>query len=435
MSIMGGKSLIKKHRFFYGWYIVVAAWLMILLRAPVAVSIFFKPMLEDFGWDRATLSSVQSVALIVFTISSPFLGRLIDRFGPKAMILVAVFTQTLSRVLNGIAFNIWHLYLARLLYNVDVLQSSQVLINRWFIKQRGTAQGIFATGVSLGTMILTPISQQLILTMGWRLTMLFWAAVTIAVMLPLSFVITDNPGDKGYEPYGQNPCGVEPNDPIYKNRNSALEAQLTVRKSSRFSEVIRDRSFWFLYASHLICGIGCGFMMTHIVVFATDMGYSEMLAAFLVSLQGAANLVGILITGPLSDKIVRKNVLALTHFVRSISFISIVVFIALGGGSLWLLYLAIVLFGFGWFTTAPLAAGLIADLFGHLRMGTLIGGIGSCHMFGMAVGAYLGGAIFELTQSYYSFFIIQGLLEFVAATFAYSIKQEIAMLNDRTMSM
>jgi MFS family permease len=81
------------------------------------------------------------------------------------------------------------------------------------------------------------------------------------------------------------------------------------------------------------------------------------------------------------------------------------------------------LFGFGWFTTAPLAAGLIADLFGNLRMGTLAGIIMSCHMLGAAIGAYAGGAIFEATQSYYLFFVTQCLLEFGAVIFAFFIRQ------------
>ena len=125
----------------------------------------------------------------------------------------------------------------------------------------------------------------------------------------------------------------------------------------------------------------------------------------------------------MSDRLARSKVLALTHFIRSISFATIVTFTLLGGGSLWLLYIAVALFGFGWFTTAPLASGLVADLFGYRRMGTIIGLTMSCHMIGMAIGAYAGGITFELTGSYYFFFLIQGILEFLAAVFAFAIKR------------
>jgi len=396
---------------------------MIFLVSAVAVSIFFKPMLEDFGWDRATLSSVQSVALIVFTILSPFLGRLIDKFGPRTMILACVATQVLSRVLNGVATNIAHLYLARLLYGINVLPSSQILINRWFVKKRGTALGIAATGMAIGTLVLTPVSQHLILVWGWRPTMLFWAAVTLVVMLPLALTLRNNPQDRGYGPDGEPLDSVGTASPS-PEPDAASRTDIGAKTGGSLFEATKTRSFWFLSASHLICGIGCGFMMTHILIFATDVGYSAMIGASLVSVQGGVNLAGVLVTGLLSDRMVRKKVLALTHFIRSLSFGTAVIFILLGGGPLWLLYVAMALFGFGWFTTAPLTAGLVADLFGNLRMGTILGVVTAYHMLGMAIGAYAGGAVFELTQSYYLVFLSQGLLEFLAAIFALCIKQK-----------
>jgi MFS family permease len=118
-------------------------------------------------------------------------------------------------------------------------------------------------------------------------------------------------------------------------------------------------------------------------------------------------------------------VLGLTHVIRSLAFFTAVIFILRGGGSLWILYLAMVLFGFGWFTTSPLTSGLVADLFGGLRMGTIIGVTMSCHTVGMALGAYAGGVTFELTGSYYRFFLVQGILEFLAAGLAFAIRRPI----------
>lgn len=413
-----------KSRFFYGWYLVIASWIMIFLMNNTAISIFFKPMLQDFGVDRATLSLTQSAALIVFAIFSPLLGRLIDRFGPRAVIFYCVGTQLFSRVLNGMAISLWHLFLARFLYEVRVLHATQVLINRWFIKKRGTALGIVASGYPLGTLILPPLSQYLILIWNWRATMLFWAAVTFVIMLPMALIIRDRPEDKGVGPDGEplDSTGSIASSP--RQAKGTATAALGIRTGSSLAEAMRTRALWLMATCHFICGNGCGFMMTHIVIFATDMGYGDMIAASLLSVQGGLNLVGVLATGHLSDKIVRSKVLSLTHFIRSLSFATIVIFILLGGGSLWLLYAAMVLFGFGWFTTAPLQAGLVADLFGSLRMGTILGVIVSCHTLGMATGAYAGGAIFELTRSYYWFFFAQGLLEFLAAVFAFFIKQK-----------
>jgi MFS family permease len=407
-----------RHRLFYGWYLVAAAWMMLFLTCAVAVGIFFKPMLEEFQWDRATLSSVQMVALILFSLVLPFLGRLIDRFGPRAMLFACVATQTLSSVINGVATSLWHLYIGRFLYGIQSMHATQVLINRWFVKKRGRALGIAATGAPLGTLILSPVSEYLVLNWGWRPTMLFWAGVTFVILLPLTLMVRDRPEDKGYLADGER-LPATPLETSPEQEFAAPEGET----GRSLAESLRLGSFWLLAGTQVICGIGCGFMMTHIVIFATDVGYSDMIGASLLSVQGGVNLLGVLLTGYFSDRYARSRVLSLTHLIRGLSFAATVVFLLLGGGSLWLLYIAMALFGFGWYTTAPLSSGLTADLFGYRRMGTILGLILSCHMIGMAVGAYAGGVVYVLTGSYFFFFVTQGALELLAAIFAFFIKR------------
>jgi MFS family permease len=414
------KQLSHQPVFFYGWYIVAASWVMLFLVSAVGVGIFFKPILEEFGWDRATLSAVHTFALILFAIATPFIGRFIDRFGPKAMLFTCLVTQTLSSTINGLATGIWHIFTGRFLYEIKALQGSQVLINRWFEKKRGRAQGIAATGLPIGALVLSPLSQYLVLTWGWRVTMFFWAGLGLVILLPLTLLIRNNPEEKGYGPDGQpldTMVHIEPGVEVQP-------AVITGTTGHTMAQAARNGSFWLLSAAQLICGIGCGFMMTHIVIFATDFGYTEMIGASLISVQGGLNLVGVLLTGHLSDRYARSRVLTLTHFIRSLAFFIAVGFIFLNGAPLWMLYLSMVLFGFGWFTTSPLTSGLVADLFGDLRMGTIIGVTMSCHTIGMALGAYAGGITYDLTGSYYPFFLVQGALELLAAGLAFAIKRK-----------
>ena len=414
----------NKPKFLYGWYTVAASWIMIFLMSAVTVGLFFKPILEDFGWDRATLSLAQSVALIAYMLASPFLGRFIDRFGPRLMILFCVGTQFFSRLLNGVAGTVWHFSLARFFYEVKVLPGTQVLASRWFVKKRGTVQGILASGMPAGLLLLIPISQYLILLWGWRPTMLFWAAVTLVVMLPLALMIRNNPEDRGYAPDGEPLDEVMPVVPPPRPGGVDRGAGHGVKTGSGLREAVKTRPFLFLTAAHFICGIGCGFMTTHIVIFATDFGYSDMIAASLLSVQGGLNIVGVLVTGHLADRMAGSKVLALTHLVRTISFATMIVFILFGGGSLWILYLGMAFFGFGWFTTAPLTAGLVTGLFGSLRMGTILGVTTSSHILGWAIGAYVGGAIFDMTHSYYTAFLIITPLSLLATVFSLAIKQK-----------
>lgn len=409
-----------KPALFHGWYIVAGSWMMLFLVNAVSVGIFFKPILEEFGWDRATLSLVHTAALLVYAAATPFLGRVIDRYGPRLMIFICVAAQTLSSAVNGLAAGVGHIFAGRFLYEMKPLQASQVLINRWFIRKRGTAQGIAATGMPIGALVLSPLSQYLILAWGWRPTMFFWAGAVFIILVPLSFLMRNKPQDKGLLPDGIPVKSMfEP-----EAGGAGAAAPIADVTGHTLARAVKSASFWLVAATQLICGVGCGFMMTHIVIFATDYGYTEMVGASLLSVLGGVNLLGVLVTGHLSDRHARHRVLALTHAVRSLAFFTAVGFIILDGGPLWMLYAAMALFGFGWFTTSPLTSGLVADLFGNLRMGTIIGVTTSCHTIGMAAGAYAGGISFDLTGSYYVFFIIQGGLELLAAGFAYAIRRK-----------
>jgi predicted MFS family arabinose efflux permease len=354
---------------------------------------------------------VQTSALLVFAAASPLLGRLVDRFGPKYMLLAGVFAQALSSAVTGLAGSVWHLFVSRFLYEIRPLHSSQVLINRWFVSRRGAALGISATSMPVGMLALSPLSQYLVQSWGWRETLLFWAGVTVLILLPLFFVLRDSPQDKGCTPDGE-----------IKAATAAAEA--TETSGHRLAEAVRTGAFWLLGGTHVICGIGCGFVMTHTVIFATDIGYTAMVGASLLSVMGGVNLAGVLVTGHMSDRFRRSRVLALTHCIRGLAFLTIVIVVLAGGGPLWLLYLAVAMFGFGFFTTAPLVAGLVGDLFGNRRMGTIMGVVLATHMVGTAIGSFAGGLIYELTGSYLTFFAIQGGLELLAAVFAFAIRRQ-----------
>jgi MFS family permease len=414
------KSGAAKPRLFYGWYLVAISWLMLFLSGATAISIFFKPMLDEFGWDRAALSLIGAIALLVFAAFSPFLGRLIDRFGSRVMLTIGVTAQVLSNVINGWAGSIWHLYIVRIIGEMKPTHSTQVLVNRWFEKKRGRALGFVATGYPIGVLVLSPISQYLVLTWGWRTTLWFWAGVLAVILLPATVLIRNKPEDKGLFA-----DGASLPQKVTKDLSLRMENRREVKAESgkNLKEAVSNRSFWLLSATQLICGVGCGLMMTHTVIFATDIGYSAMIGASFLSVQGGLNLVGVLLTGQMSDNMSRNRVLALTHLFRSLSFLALISAALLSGNSLWLLYLAMALFGFGWYTTAPLSAGLIADLFGYRQMGTLLGIILSAHMIGMAIGTYAGGITYQLTGGYFPIFLFQGVIELLAAIFAFLIKR------------
>jgi sugar phosphate permease len=411
------QSVDVKSKFFYGWYLVAISWLMLFLLCASATSLFFKPILEEFSWNRATLSLVGAICMLFFAVVSPFVGRLIDRFGPRAMLYVTLLVQTISNITYGLAANIGTIFAGSMLAQLKPTTATQVLINRWFVKMRGRALGIITTGPAFGTLVLSPLSQHLINAWGWRNTLFFWGGITLVLLLPLSLLIRNKPEEKGFMPDGQL---LAADLPTTDSPDSTIVSKSY--NGSSLKEALSNYSFWLLAGTQIICGIGCGLWMTHIVIFATDMGYSSMIGASFLSVQGGVSMVGVLVTGQISDFMARNKVLAVTHFIRAVSFFVIIAAILFAGSSLGMIYLAMVLFGFGWFATAPLTGGLVADLFGNQRMGTIISLTISSHMIGSALGTFGGGLVYTLTGSYFNIFVIQGMLELAAMGFAFAIK-------------
>jgi MFS family permease len=400
-------------RVFYGWYLVAAAWLMSFMVSATAVGLYFKPLLDEFQWSRAQLSLVSSLTLLAFAALSPLVGRLIDRFGPRRMLLAATAAQILSALTYGLAHSLGAIYAGRLLYELKPTHGTQILINRWFTKKRGQALGILSSGLPVGQLVLSPISQYLITTWGWRNTFYFWAALTAVLVLPLFLFIKDQPQDQGLFPDGDpGPAPGVPLIPASPDQNSGLNT----------GPALRQPAFWLLAATHFICGISCGWMATHLVIMAVDLGYSAIIGASFLSVQGGVSLLGVLATGFLSDRLARRKVLSLTHLIRSLGLWIMVAPLWFGLNSPLLLYSAMVLFGFGWFTTSPLAAGLAADLFGRMRMGTLLGIILASHLIGMAVGSFAGGLSYQLSGSYGPILSGMAALEMLAAFLALNIR-------------
>jgi MFS family permease len=387
---------------------------MLFITSGTGVAIFFKPMLDEFGWDRPTLSLASSVAALVFAAIAPFMGRFIDRFGGRAMLFIATATQTLSSLVIGLAPNLALIYIGRILGIIGYLHPATVLVNRWFVKKRGWALGIVSIGFPMGILVLSPVSQLLVLSWGWRQTLFFWAGVTVILILPLVVFLRNKPGDKGLLPDGEVASEIA---------HSESEPRARTETGVDLKQTLGTRSFWLLFFAMFICGTSCGLILTHTVIFGTDLGYSEIIAATFLSVQGGVCILGVTLTGSISDRFARNKVLGATFIVRSLSFVVLVVAVVAGGTSLWMFYLGMAFFGFGSFTTAPLSNGLAADLFGNRRMGTIIGILSGAHMIGSAIGTFAGGLTYQLTGNYLIILAVQALVELLAAVFAFLIKK------------
>jgi MFS family permease len=377
------------------WFQVAAGFTVLFVASGVNFSfgILFKPILAELGSDRATLALAATASLLVNAAGQPLFGALIDRFGPRRVILPSLGLMALGTGLVALAGRPWQVVL---LYGVvagvgntgaGILPIS-VHVSRWFPGERGGIMAVAATGFSLGHLVFTQVAAHAALWAGWRAAYGLLAGILIGFGLAIVPWLRDAPGAVA--------AVVRPGTPLPASR----APQAFDRRAA-----LRTAGFWAMTGGLMGCGFTDFLLTTHLAPFATDLGLSPAVAANAVSLWAAANVAGILIAGSLAGRVGPRPALVLTYLLRAASLL----FLPWVRES-WQLYLFGILFGATFFTTAPLSATLTGRLFGPTHQGTIFGAANLFHHSAGALGALAGGIVFDRTGSYAAIFLASGFL-------------------------
>ena len=395
--------------FFYGWLMVLAGFvvLMVCWGCQFAFSVFLVPLTEHFGWTRASTAGVFSFNYLLFGAGSIFSGKLTERFGPRAVVAVGGAMMGAGLILSAAIQNLWQLYLV---YGVIIgLGASSTwgplaaTISRWFVTHRGLAMGIMSLGISLGIIVLPPLSRYLITALGWRMSFVFLGVLTAVLIIGISFLLKKDPREMGLSPYLQKP-----------GKSEGAEVPAAPSAAGRdwgFSEALATRAFWIIFVANLFWLIGFYMVSVHLAAYGTDLGLSPIAAAFAVSLIGGGSIFGKVSMGVLSDRIGPQKVLGINMFLQGVSIFGLV-----ASGSAFWIYLMAALFGFAYGGIAPQLPLLTAQFFGLSSLGSILGALIFSGAVGGALGPLLGGTIFDLSQSYSWSFSLAGVV--VISSFA-----------------
>jgi MFS family permease len=389
-------------RFYYGWVIVGVAMVSMAFWFGFRsmFSVFLVALVEQFGWGRGEAAGVQSLAMICYVAAAPLAGALIDRFGPRRVIVPGILLLAAGIALCASIHRLLHFYLFfGLMGGIGVtfvsIAAYTAIIPHWFEKKRGTASGIAASGIGLGTLVFVPLSQWLISGWGWRTSFLVLSVVTVVVLLPLNgLLLRHRPKDAGDAP------PEEKFAPVSGSRKAAdtLSAAVTPEFSWTVKEAMGTLNFWALMAFPMLCMISVYILSVHFVSFLVNAGLNKMVAASAFALIGIVSMVFRIIWGLVSDRIGREKAYSLGLFFFCISFYCLFRFQR--GGGLWLVYLFVLLAGIGWGASAPMFMASAADLFHGRAIGTIYGMLEGSAGIGGAFGAWIGGYLFDKTGSY-----------------------------------
>ena len=395
---------------FYGWYVLAASFIILLLNsgARFIIGVMFKPMIAEFGWDRSTVSLAFFIFMAVYALCITITGKLYDLYGPKWVIIISsLFLLTGYSSLYFI-HSFWQFVSFYSVISSAGLAGTSVplfsaISSKWFEKNRGLAISLALAGNCLGQFILIPISTILILLYGWRV-LCFWLGiimVLINVVLAVT-VIKGDPEDLGIDPYGHDRAT---NGEI---EHHGLETDGPIRDLG-LVQAMKTSSFWFFLFLMFVCGSGDFLVTTHLIPFVTDHGVSPVSAGNMLACLGLMSLAGILLAGPASDIIGNKTPIVLTFLLRVLLFIFILKY-----QNIVSFYIFSLFFGFSFLITAPLTPTLIGRLYGLSHVGILSGFITTIHHLGGGFWAYVGGLLFDLKGDYQLVFLLSAIMAFLA---------------------
>jgi MFS family permease len=397
-------------RLYYGWVVVGVTALALLVSAGVrsAPGVFLTSIETDLHLSLAAISFAVSIGLLLFGFVGPLTGWLVDRFGPRVVLLGGIALIGASMAISARMTSLWQVNLFwGALSGVGTGISGNVLgatvANRWFMARRGLVIGVFGAATSAGQLIFVPLLAWLESSIGWRDSVLVLAGVAAVLVAPVLLLMRNDPADLGLRPYG---AADEP----APQRAGASEGGV-MRRALAVPE------FWLLAGSFFICGATSnGLIGTHLIAHAHDHGISKGTAAGMLALMGTMNFVGTIASGWLTDRYNPRKLLACYYAFRGLSLFILPFVTNLSG-----LAVFAILFGLDYIATVPPTTALVADIFGRKHVGTVFGWVFCAHQIGAALAAWLGGVARDVTGDYGVAFLAAGALAVTAAALSLRI--------------
>jgi MFS family permease len=378
---------------FYGWWVVLVAGVGLSLNyGPIIAStfgVFLKPLSQEFGWSRAGISLAFSLANLVLSGALPLIGRLIDRLGARKVILPSVMIFGLGVMsFYFLSASLWHFYALYLLMGIVGSGSASVpyskVISRWFDQKRGLALGLAMAGTALGALIMPPLAQTLITTVGWRQAYVVLGLLVIGITIPVvGLFLKETPQRMGLWPDGAMvaPAGVA--------KRNGQEPGLSC------PEAWQTSAFWLMVGAFFLQSVGFHGYLIHLVPMLTDRGVSAQSAAMVLSLGAVGGVLGRVGGGYLLDRFFAPYV-AVCFFCGSALGMSLVWNGAVGG----LAFVAAFLVGLGVGAEFDIIAYMVSRYFGLRAFGEIYGYVFAAFTLGGVIGPPLMGIGFDSTGSY-----------------------------------
>jgi MFS family permease len=373
-------TLSEFDRGYYGWRVVLASSLGVMVGFGslfvYTFSIFMKPLGAEFGWGREAISRGFGFAALSMAVFSPILGHLLDRYGPRRVILPCSLIYGSAIVsLALLRPHLWQFYAVCILLGMVGNGAAHLAFSRaissWFHRRLGLALAMVMAGAGLGSMILPFVAQTIISRQGWRAAYLTLGALALVVALPMTWRFIH-----------ERAAGHHDSDP-------------SLHTGPTWQQSLRSYPFWIIIVILVVNSVAMNGTITHLVALLTDRGISPSGAALSASLLGGSSLLGRVVVGWVLDRFFGARV-------------AFVVFLITAGGILLLARantmamgcMAAALIGVGAGGEADVTPFLLTRYYGLRAFSTLYGITWTFYAIAGAIGPVILGRAFDTTGSY-----------------------------------
>tara|TARA_Y100000588_G_C14276254_1_gene934472 strand:+ start:1688 stop:2962 length:1275 start_codon:yes stop_codon:yes gene_type:complete len=318
---------LKPQNIFYGWYIVASGLVITVLQGGLYVygfGAFYTPFLNSFGATRAQVAGVLSLTRLEGGLIAPVAGFLIDKYGPRRLMLFGLSMMGLGFVLLSRASNLFMLYAVFVVMatgsSFDSARPVQVALANWFIRRRGRVMGLLMTGFGIGGSLVFVVAW-LIDTFGWRSAAVISGVTIWVVGLPLSLLVRHKPEDMGLLPDGEQPNSpnVDQSKELNGNRENISETEVDLEENFTARQALKTRAFWMLVLVYGAWSILPPTLSVHQFAFLQEevgISYSE--AGLWVSAFSFVSLFGRVSVGWISDYINPRYLLAILYVLMGV---------------------------------------------------------------------------------------------------------------------
>jgi MFS family permease len=365
---------------YYGWRVVLAACFGVMAGFGslfvYTFSVFVKPLAAEFGWSREAISSGFAIAAVTLGFISPLLGRWIDRFGPRRIILVCmtVFGCAIAS-LSLLHSGLWQFYATCFVLGVVGNGAAHLAYSRsistWFRRRLGMALAFVMVGAGLGAMILPVVAQAIITWFGWRAAYASLGGLALLLGLPLSWRYIRERGAIGREAAPASHPGIT------------------------WHQGLRSSAFWIVTAILFVSSISMNGAITHLSALLTDRGLTPENAALCASILGGSSLLGRIVVGWLLDRFFGPRVALVTNLITALGIFLLARATSFPAGCL-----AAALIGIGAGGEAAITPYLLTRYFGLRAFSTLYGLTWTFYAAAGAIGPVILGRAFDATGSY-----------------------------------